>query len=87
MDGLDKNEMTLSGVKYITDGLGTNINNGKVLCDSFTSNNDINCKQLYINGALIVPSQSIGQPCTVQAGTASLLTSGSNPTVLNSGHF
>ena len=30
MDGLDKNDMSLSGVKYITDGLGTNINNGKV---------------------------------------------------------
>ena len=81
MDGLDKNEMTLSGVKYITDGLDTNINNGKVLCESITSKTDINCKQLYINGSLIVPSQTIGQQCTVQAGTASLLSSGSNPTV------
>jgi hypothetical protein len=89
MNNLQSYYKNLEGINEIyadvikTDG--TSIIDGNILCDSFISNNDINCKELYINGSLIIPSQTIGQQCTVQAGNASTIPYGSTPTITNSG--
>jgi hypothetical protein len=96
-NGADELDLDVLNSNLITDNSGTTISNGIITTNNIVCNanynslykanigGSFNCSQLYINNALIVPSQTIGQQVTCSAGTTTSLPYGSNPTVINSG--